>query len=421
MVANTAIGIAFNSAMRRERNIAFDASVRSIDESGHLRVSRTIISKASVDPYFGREIPYFEKLGLEPNRIYNLLRDPVELEKAADTFKGKQLLLKHTYVDSKTPEKDLTVGSIGSNIEYADGKLYADLTAWDEEAIGLIDSGKLDELSSSYYYDPDMTPGEFEGKRYDGVIRNIHGNHVALVERGRIGKDAVISDSLPLEMRLNMKLKKGAVQLITARLRKIAQDGMSEGIEEEVIREVVENIEHKPAFDEEKLRALVGDNYGAVVDLIGGNATGSDESPDSPTGGASKPAMDEDKGPKATEERKELEETDKDDRDAKKGDKRSTAADADTIAAAVASRLESKYAARDAVEPLVGRIAMDGFADASAIYAYALKQRGVACDGVNEAGLKALVAMQRDAKPEPRTIAQDSAPRTELTSRFRQA
>lgn len=404
MVA-TASNTRENVAVRRQRSIAFDASVRSIDESGHLRVARTVISKASVDPYFGREIPDYEKLGLEPNRIYNLLRHPAELEKAADTFKGKQLLLKHTYVDAKTPEKELTVGAIGSDIEYVDGKLYADLTAWDDEAIGLIESGKLDELSSSYYYDPDMTPGEFEGKRYDGVIRNIHGNHVALVERGRIGRDAVISDSLPLEMRLNMKLKEGAVQLITARLRKIAQDGMSEGIEEEVIREVAENIEHKPAFDTDKMRELAGDNYDAIMELVGGNATSSDEAPDSPEGGAPRPdttvAQDADEPPKP-EPRKE------------------PAMDADAIAADVAARIDAKYAARDAVEPLVGRIAMDGFTDAKSIYTYALKQRGVACDGINEAGLKALVAMQRETKTEKRSVAQDAAA-SDLTSRFRQA
>lgn len=394
------------------RNIAFDSSVRSIDESGHLHVSRTVISKAQIDPYFGREIPGYEALGLEPGRVYQLLRDPSELEKSADTAKGKQILFKHTYVDSKTPEKELTVGSIGSDIEYADGTLYADLTFWDEQAIALIQSERMRELSYGYYYTPDMTPGEFEGVPYDGVMRDIHGNHVALVERGRIGRDAVIGDSLPLEMRLNMKLKKGAVQLITARLRKIAQDGMTDGVEEEVIREVAENIEHKPAFDEDKMRELAGDNYDEIVKLIGGEATAKDGEPNSAPGPV---AVDEDKGPKADAERKKLEETDRDDRDAK----RNTAMDADAIAASVGAKLEAKYTARDAVEPLVGRIAMDSFPDAASVYAYALKQKGVACDGINEAGLKALVAMQRDAKPAQREAAYDSAPST-LTNRFKQ-
>lgn len=376
------------------RQIAFDESARSVDESGHLRVSRTVLSMADVNPYFGREIPKFEELGLDPDRIYQLLRDPSELEKSADTAKGKQILLKHTYVDSKTPEKELTVGAIGSDIEYKDGKLYGDLTFWDDEAIGLIDSEKMEQLSYSYYFTPDMTPGEFEGKPYDGVMRDIHGNHIALVERGRIGRDAVISDSLPFEMRLNMKLKKGAAALIAARLRSTVQDGVNPELEK-------------------ALRTIVGDeDFDKVAGILG-----ADEAPET--------AEDEDEGEKAKAEREKLEKTDKDDADAKKDDKKEekakgTAMDADSIALAVGKRIDDKYAARDAVEPLVGRIAMDGFTDATSIYAYALKQKGIACDGVNEAGLKALVAMQRDSKPEQRQVAQDSAP-TELTSRFKQA
>lgn len=390
------------------RNVVFDESVRSVDESGHLHIDRTVISKAQVDPYFGHEIPGYNAetkvhaLGLDPSRIYQLLRDPAELEKSADTARGKQILFKHIYVDSKKPEKELTVGAIGSDIEYKDGKLYADLTFWDEEAIGLIDSEKMEQLSYSYYFDPDMTPGVFEGAPYDGVMRNIHGNHLALVERGRIGRDAVISDSLPLEMRLDMKLKKGALALITARLRATAQDGVSPELEK-------------------ALRAIVGDSeMDKVAGVLGAdeepeNLTAKDEDPKEP-----KTADDEDEGKKADAERKKLEETDRDDRDAKKDDKkRDTAADADSIAKAVEARLEGKYSARDAVEPLVGRIACDSFPDAAAIYAYALKQKGIACDGINEAGLKALVAMQRDAKPAQRETAYDAAPST-LTTRFKQ-
>lgn len=377
------------------RNVAFDESVRSIDESGHLHISRTIISKAQVDPYFGREIPGYEALGLEADRIYKLLRDPVELEKSAQTAKGKQILFKHVYVDANTLEKDLTVGAIGSDISYADGKLYGDLTFWDAEAISLIDSEKMEQLSYSYYYTPDMTAGEFEGEPYDGVIREIHGNHLALVERGRIGRDAVISDSLPPEMRLNMKLKKGAAALIASRLRKTAQDGLTPELEK-------------------LIRGIVGDED---MDKV----IGADEDPETAEDEdeTKKTAEDEDEGKKADAERKKLEETDKDDKDAKKDDKRSTAADADAIAAAVGAKLEAKYTARDAVEPLVGRIAMDGFTDAASIYAYALKKKGVTCDGINEAGLKALVSMQSAQKPETRQVAHDSAP-SELTSRIKQ-
>lgn len=391
--------------------LAFDASVRSIDENGHLRVAKTVISKAQVDPYYGREIPGYEQLGLDANRIYNLLRCPVELEKAADSFKGKQLLIKHTPVDSKDPQKELTVGAIGSDVTFEDGKLYADLTAWDDQAISLIESGKMRELSAGYAYDPDMTPGEFQGQAYDGVMRSICGNHVALVERGRIGKDAVISDSLPFEMRFTtMKLKKGAAQLISARLRKIAQDGMGEDSTEELIREVAENIEHKPAFDEDKLRELAGDKYDEIVKLLGGEAVAEDEQTQAERDNESEA----ERLKREEEGLKEREERENKDRERD----RAQAMDADTIAATVEARLRGLYAARDAVEPLVGRIAMDGFQDAASIYAYALKQKGIACDGINEAGLKALVGMQRAVSSAPAPIAMDAKPST-LTSRFK--
>ncbi|WP_163365475.1 DUF2213 domain-containing protein, partial [Enterobacter asburiae] len=74
--------------------IALDrATVRSIDADGHLHVERTPISKAVVNPYYGREVPDFERLGLDPEHIYRLYRDPKELARAASSFEGKPLLI----------------------------------------------------------------------------------------------------------------------------------------------------------------------------------------------------------------------------------------------------------------------------------------------------------------------------------------
>jgi hypothetical protein len=380
-------------------------SQRSKDESGHLKVARTILSKAAVNPYFGREIPDYLELGLDPDKVYKLLRDPSALESGADTFKGKQLLIKHEYVDSKKPEKELVIGTVGSNIEYEDGKLYGDITVWDAEAIELIESEKMAELSASYWYKANMVQGEFQGEAYDGTMLDIHGNHVALVARGRIGRDAIISDSLPIELEFHM-LKKGTKQRVAAKLQTLAKGGIANDSDvEEVIREVAENIEHKPSFDEAKLRELAGDNYDAIVEMLGGKAA-EDEVPEKPEGGAPKPAEDE-----KDEEVEEVEE-----------ERKETAMDADAIAASVQARIEGKYAARDKVEPLVGRIALDGFKDAAAIYAYALKQKGIACDGVNEAGLAQLVTMAASQTNRPQ-VALDSAMHepSALTSRFRKA
>jgi hypothetical protein len=40
-----------------------------------------------------------------------------------------------------------------------------------------------------------MTPGTYGGIKYDGVMRDIVGNHVALVEEGRAGADVHVGDA----------------------------------------------------------------------------------------------------------------------------------------------------------------------------------------------------------------------------------
>lgn len=183
------------SEMKQDR-IAIDrASARTFDEDGHLHVRDVPISKANVCPYYGHEIPDGDVLGLDPNRVYNLLRDPAELEKAADSFNGKPLLNLHRAQTADDFSHDLTVGAV-HNVYFKSPYLYAgDFSVWDSEDIASIESDEKSQISSSYRYKADMTPGNFEGARYDGVMRNIRGNHVALVDVGRAGPDVVVSDA----------------------------------------------------------------------------------------------------------------------------------------------------------------------------------------------------------------------------------
>lgn len=183
---------ATDSALR----LALDReSVRTKDVDGRLKIARAHISKANVCPYRGREIPNWEKLGLEPDRIYQLLRDPEELKKAAPTLNGVPLLRDHVPVNADDHKPHEVVGSIGSESafdgEYLDNSLFVNA----REAIDGIENGKKRELSAGYHYVPDMTPGEFNGKSFDGVMRDIVFNHVALVEDGRAGPDVVVGDS----------------------------------------------------------------------------------------------------------------------------------------------------------------------------------------------------------------------------------
>ena len=179
--------------------MAFDRqSARSIDADGRLHVSKTNISKANVCPYFGREIPNWQELGLDADKVYRLYRDPDELAKGASTFNNLPILNKHIRVTVEEPKKENVVGSIGSDVSFDEQYLKASLCVWDAPAIAGVESEKQCELSAAYYYTADMTPGTApDGEAFDGVMRDIKGNHLALVEAGRAGPDVYVADSDP--------------------------------------------------------------------------------------------------------------------------------------------------------------------------------------------------------------------------------
>lgn len=181
--------------MNKDR-LAFDrGSVRTIDQDGRLHVAITNISKANVCPYLGKEIPDSEALGLDPEKVYQLLRDPKELEEAAPTFNGVPLLLIHEPSTADSHPRSVTVGTTGTDAVFEAPYLRNSLKVWDAEGIDAIESRTQQELSCGYRYVADMTPGTYEGVAYDGVMREIRGNHVALVAAGRAGPDVIVGDS----------------------------------------------------------------------------------------------------------------------------------------------------------------------------------------------------------------------------------
>lgn len=187
-----ALGHAGDSALR----IALDRdSVRSFDQDGRLRVEVAHICKANICPYRGEEIPGFEELGLEPDKVYQLLRDPGELERAVESANTIQIMKKHVPVSADDPQQWDTVGATGSTATWNDPYIDNSLVVWVKDAIDDIESEEKRELSPGYHYVPDMTSGTWNGEPYDGVMRDIKFNHVALVEQGRQGTDIVVGDS----------------------------------------------------------------------------------------------------------------------------------------------------------------------------------------------------------------------------------
>src|SRR5580698_5429340 len=103
-----------------EMHFAFDLgkSVRSFDKDGHLKIASSPISKAAVNGYYGWEIPEHDALGLDPDRLYNLLRDPEELKRGAATFEGKPVMIIHRPATAQDHPRSLVVGSVSAPVTF---------------------------------------------------------------------------------------------------------------------------------------------------------------------------------------------------------------------------------------------------------------------------------------------------------------
>lgn len=216
--------------------LAYDrASVQRIDAQGFLHVEMSPISKEQIRVYYGNEIPGWKELGLDSARRYRMYFPGDEIAKAADTFNGVPLLRNHVPVDCDNIPDDLVVGSIGSKAAFDGTYLNNGLSVWKRPDIQAIRAKRKYQLSSAYQYDPEMTAGEFEGLPYDGIGRNLKGNHVAIVYEGRAGPDVVIGDENMIKSRAallasgalmgflapKLNASKGAVNL------DVAMDGVS--------------------------------------------------------------------------------------------------------------------------------------------------------------------------------------------------
>lgn len=218
-------------------SFAIDRSARQYDADGRLHVAINHISKANICGYYGREIPNREALGLDPDRMYQLWRHPDELSAAVSTANNIPLLDTHIIVSPGDPVQESVVGSTGTDAAFDAPYLNNSLVIWTDWAIQGVEKREQCELSCAYRYRADMTPGEHDGQKFDGVMREIVFNHVALVPEGRAGPDVVVGDSLeiaPMSLSRKALMASGAVRLalrpVLATDAKVDVDAMFAGV-----------------------------------------------------------------------------------------------------------------------------------------------------------------------------------------------
>lgn len=403
--------------------LAQDKSLRTVDHDGRMHVAVSNISKAIVNPYYGAEIPNAEALGLDPQRVYMLLRDPEELAKAIPTFNGIPLLDRHVSVIEFEAQKKYVVGTTGQSAEWAEPYVRNSLVIWDQGAQAGVETGKQRELSSAYRYDADMTPGTFAGVAYDGIMRNIRGSHVALVEAGRAGSDVVVGDSKLLELpKMSKKLSAKAILVRGALMgylpSKLAQDAQIGDLTAIVGSVTSANYAKEKAKIASRVTAAFKDKLAKdadIADVVNLLDCLIDEDADV--------ALDEeDEDAKAAAEKKKKDDAEKDDKspfakDEDKVDKpamdaaisRAVTATAATVRAETIKQMQAIHQAEKDVAPIIGSIAVGAMDSAEAVYKMALDHAKVDTDDVHPSAYKAMVGMLKTSSVKAPVIAKDSA------------
>jgi hypothetical protein len=170
---------------------------------GFLLCEGVAIARTGQQVYSNMELPL--EPGVDGRIVVDRVPEEVFREETMASFEGKPVTVEHPN-DFVSPDtwKKLAVGVV-QNVRQGEGIddefLMADLLITDKDAIKYVNK-ELPELSCGYDSDYEQPQA---GR---GIQRNIVGNHVALVERGRAGPRCAIKDhKLPEVKKMSEKTK----------------------------------------------------------------------------------------------------------------------------------------------------------------------------------------------------------------------
>lgn len=260
--------------------VALDAeSKRTYDDNGFLHVSISPLTRVQVAPYHGSEIPGWQSLGLDPERIYKGYRSAEELSKpeTIESVNGIPIQLMHHMDYADAPAKATRVGSTGTDAAFHDPYLTNSLHIQDKKAIDRINDGSMRELSLAYRYKPIFTAGVSpDGEKYDFLMTDISANHLALVDEGRAGHEVLVYDSKEGEKSMAEEVKtpqatdeeSAKQEAAVAEVAKGVQDLVDLSKPAEPAAPAADEECAKPAEDEEPdaIAALVKDLTAAGLD-----------------------------------------------------------------------------------------------------------------------------------------------------------
>ncbi len=163
---------------------------REQDDNGFLLVKGCPISSFGLFDYSAGQ------LGLpgDPNRIVKVYRpeSAVSDPAAIESFKNVPLINDHEMLSGFLGDKGTTApeeygidGILTSNVYYEAPWMRGDLKVFTRKLQEALQSGKKD-LSLGYTCDFEIKPGVWNGQPYEAIQTNMRGNHIALVDEGRV-------------------------------------------------------------------------------------------------------------------------------------------------------------------------------------------------------------------------------------------
>jgi hypothetical protein len=166
-----------------------------LTKDGFMKV-RAKAARAGVYDYLGMEVdPEAKRVGARDTVKVYRPNDEVFATDSVSSFIAKPVTNNHP--DEPVNAGNWTQHARGVNMgALRDGDYLAfDLVVMDAALISDIGAGKR-ELSNGYSCVLDWTAGVTDaGEQYDAIQRNIRGNHIAVVDKGRAGHECAIKDS----------------------------------------------------------------------------------------------------------------------------------------------------------------------------------------------------------------------------------
>jgi len=174
---------------------SFGATKREKTPEGFLIVHDNKFAKPGIMKYLGREVG-----DADPNRIVKVYRSPEELfrEDTIKSFRSKPMAVQHHGLLDSVNTQLVSVGFSKDDVRPEEGYLTGSIVVTDAKAIESIESGQTEEISLGYQAKFSPVSGTTpDGETFEYQMSNIRGNHIALVPRGRNGRDCRVADEAP--------------------------------------------------------------------------------------------------------------------------------------------------------------------------------------------------------------------------------